>query len=138
MRPRLELRALRRVRAWEYLLRFAFGGAVTVATALVARAGGPDVGGLFLAFPAILPASLTLVARHDGRRQATQEARGAFLGAFALAAFAVVAELLAPRTAPAVTLLTATATWLVTAVLAWTIHERLRHLGSAHVPHPTR
>ncbi len=69
---------------WEYILRFVFGGAITVATGLVASHYGPAVGGMFLAFPAILPASLTLVERHDGRAGATDNARGARLGALAL------------------------------------------------------
>src|SRR5689334_2494674 len=63
----------------EYALRFTFGGAITVCATLVARRYGPSIGGLFLAFPAILPASITLVKRHAGRRQAADDARGAIL-----------------------------------------------------------
>jgi hypothetical protein len=39
-------------------------GAITAAAGLIAGLYGPTIGGLFLAFPSILPASLTLVA-HD-------------------------------------------------------------------------
>jgi hypothetical protein len=56
------------------------------------------------AFPAILPASLTLVARHDGRKQAVAEAGGAILGAVALGVFAATAWLLASNTPPVVTI----------------------------------
>ena len=69
-RLRASLGKLRRVAAWEYALRFAAGGAITAITGLIAQRWGPAVGGLFLAFPAILPASLTLVKQHDGRRRA--------------------------------------------------------------------
>jgi hypothetical protein len=59
--PRLDFAALRKAKAREYVIRFVFGGAVTVAAALVTARLGSIVGGLFLGFPAILPASLTLV-----------------------------------------------------------------------------
>ena len=47
------------------------------------------MGGMFLAFPAILPASLTLVKRHDSRADALDDARGGRVAAIALACFAV-------------------------------------------------
>lgn len=56
--------ALRRTRWYEYALRFFFGGAVTVGAGLIAKFYGPVFGGLFLAFPAIFPASATLVQKH--------------------------------------------------------------------------
>lgn len=87
--PRVHLRGLRAGAWWEHVLRFVFGGLVTASAGLVAHRFGPVVGGLFLAFPAILPASLTLVKEHDGRRSAVNDARGARIGAVALAAFAV-------------------------------------------------
>ena len=53
--------------SWKaYGLRFAFGGLITAITGLIAHNFGPVVGGLFLAFPAILPASVTLIEDHDG------------------------------------------------------------------------
>jgi hypothetical protein len=36
------------------------GGLVTVITGIVAKNWGPVIGGLFLAFPAIFPASATI------------------------------------------------------------------------------
>ena len=73
MTPRLDLSRLRKAHAWELALRFTFGGLVTVGTGLVAHRWGPSIGGLFLAFPSILPASLTLTKRHDGRRDAVDD-----------------------------------------------------------------
>jgi hypothetical protein len=63
--------ALRQSHWYEYLIRFALGGAVTVVAGLIAARFGPVVGGLFLAFPAIFPASATLIEKHvrHGRRR---------------------------------------------------------------------
>ena len=125
MRPSIEPRRLKEMRAWEHLVRFAFGGLVTVATGIVAHRWGPAVAGLFLAFPSILPASLTLVKQHDGRESASDDARGARLGAAGLAAFAVVVAAGAAHL-PALTLLAlASLVWLLVGVLLWT----LRHGG---------
>jgi len=123
--PRFRPSALAQVNAWEYLVRFAFGGIVTMGTGLAAHAWGPSVGGLFLAFPAILPASLTLVQMHEGRRETVAEARGARLGTLGLLAFAALAWALAPRWPAALVLVVATAGWIVTCGAAWTlVHGR--------------
>jgi len=100
--------------------------AATVMAGAIAHAYGPETGGLFLAFPAILPASLTLVARHGGRRQAAEEAQGAILGAVALVAFAGAAWWLAERSRPSLTLATASATWILTALSLWRLLSGLR------------
>lgn len=110
---------LKDTKAWEYAVRFAFGGAITVATGIVGKVWGPLVAGLFLAFPAILPASLTLVKEHDGRTQAVEDARGARLGSVALVAFAVVVVVTADRLSAFAVLTLAALTWLVVAVAAW-------------------
>ncbi len=41
---------LKQATAKEYLLRFAFGGSVTLVTGVIAHSFGPLVGGLFLGF----------------------------------------------------------------------------------------
>jgi hypothetical protein len=46
----------------DYALRFLFGAGVSCA-GIVTLKFGPRVGGAFLAFPATIPASLTLIAR---------------------------------------------------------------------------
>jgi len=119
VRPSLHLDAIRETRMSEYLVRFAFGGSLTVITGLIAHAWGPAVGGLFLAFPAILPASLTLVARHEGRTKAAREARGAVLGAVALGVFAITTSLLAVHVSPVLTLTVATIAWIAVSVVLW-------------------
>jgi hypothetical protein len=107
------------VKLWEWVVRFAFGGAITVATGVIGKVWGPLVAGLFLAFPAILPATLTLVKEHDGRDDTVEDARGARLGSIALAAFAMVVVVTAERLPAAAVLTLAAVTWLVVAVGAW-------------------
>lgn len=116
---------LKDTKAWEYAVRFAFGGAITVATGIIAKVWGPLVAGLFLAFPAILPASLTLVKQHDGRTQAVEDARGARLGSVALGAFALVVMFTADRLPAFAALTLAAVAWLVVSVGAWfALHGR--------------
>ena len=61
--------ALGQTRWYEYLVRFVLGGAMTVVAGLIAARFGPVIGGLFLAFPAIFPASATLIEKHVRERK---------------------------------------------------------------------
>lgn len=117
--PELAPQQLRHTKAWEYLVRFAFGGAITVVTGIVAKLWGPIVAGLFLAFPAILPASITLVKQHDGRHDAIDDARGARLGSFGLAAFAVAVGATALTVSPWLVLAAAAVMWALVDVGLW-------------------
>lgn len=128
--------ALRETRWYEYLIRFALGGAMTVATGIIATRFGPVVGGLFLAFPAIFPASATLIEKHErerkekaglagarrGKEAAALDAQGATLGSLGLAAFALIIWLMVEQ-APYLALVLATLGWLVVAVLAWILRR---------------
>ena len=69
MKISLDLSALGKTKWYEYALRFAFGGSITVAAGLIAKKWGPGVGGLFLAFPAIFPASVGLVEKHEKQKK---------------------------------------------------------------------
>jgi hypothetical protein len=94
---------LKGTRPHEYAVRFFFGGLCTVAAGLIAKRFGPGVGGLFLAFPAIFPASANLVESHEKRRKAkigsdgrnrgrmaaSLDSQGASLGCLGLLAFAL-------------------------------------------------
>ena len=117
--PSLGLNGLRQITWSEHLVRFAFGGAVTVATGLIAHAFGASFGGLFLAFPAILPASLTLLKQHDGRVQAVEAAKGARIGATTLVLFAAAAAWIAPRYGMFPALATASVLWVIAASALW-------------------
>ena len=135
---RLKLSALSGTSWREYLLRFALGGVATVVAGLIAAEFGPVVGGLFLAFPAILPASVTLVEKHvrkrkekaglagsrRGKEAAALDAIGAALGSFGLAAFAAVVWLTIGRLA-AFALVPATAAWVAVAAAAWRLRRAL-------------
>jgi hypothetical protein len=121
MRPQFAPASLRDTKPWEYAIRFVFGGLITVATGLIANAFGPAVAGLFLAFPSILPASITLVKRHDGRARAVDDARGARLGSIGLVAFALVVTFTATALHPVLVLSLATLTWVAVDVTLWRI-----------------
>jgi hypothetical protein len=91
------------------------------------------VGGLFLAFPAILPASLTLVSQHDGRRRALDDARGGRLGSVGLIAFGLVVWVTATTWAPLAVLVVATLVWLLIDGALWAIrYGRAPTVGGRH------
>jgi hypothetical protein len=114
-------------------VRFVFGGAISVLAGLVAKKYGPVLGGLFLAFPAIFPASATLVEKHErqkkkkagitktirGRQAAALDAYGAALGAVGLFFFAVVVWMFLREYNVELVLFAATAMWTLASVLLW-------------------
>jgi Protein of unknown function (DUF3147) len=61
--------SLKEGRWYEYLVRFALGGAATVFTGFISSLFGASIGGLFLALPAIFCASATLIEKHEIRRK---------------------------------------------------------------------
>jgi hypothetical protein len=95
--PHLNLDKVRECDVPGLAIRFAFGFCVSVAVGIITEVAGDRVGGLFLAFPAILPASLTLIAQQEGERKARVDAGGAIIGGIALAFFGVVSWLLLGR-----------------------------------------
>ena len=137
----MNLSALREIKLHEYLVRFVFGGSATVFAGLVAHYYGPGLGGLFLAFPAIFPASMTLLDTHQkkqqerlghqgsrrGRMAAAIDAAGAVSGALALIAFALVLERFLPAHHAAVVIAAATALWMALAYLLWKLRQ-YRHV----------
>src|SRR6201996_531081 len=100
---RFKLSALKEGRWYEYGIRFGLGGLATVVTGIIADSKGASIGGLFLAFPAVLCASATLVEAHErrekrehhmeGHRRGTDaaglETAGAVMGSLGLAAFGI-------------------------------------------------
>jgi hypothetical protein len=118
---------LRSMSPRELGIRFAFGAGVSLLAAIVSTLAGARVGGLFLAFPAILLATLTLMERKDGLPPARDDARGAVLGTVGLVAFAIVAAALLPRWHPAWALVAATGAW---AAVSGTAYLVLRRAGA--------
>ena len=75
MKIEINFAALARSKWYEYLVRFAFGGLITALAGIIAKRYGPGVGGLFLAFPAIFPATATLLEKHEKHRKERVEDR---------------------------------------------------------------
>jgi len=115
---------LRAARPRDLLIRFGFGFAVSVIAGAVGLAAGDRAGGLFLAFPAILPASLTLIADKEGDSAATVDAGGALIGAVALVVFAIVAWQSLGRAPLTVAEGAAFAAWLIASVGAYFVVRR--------------
>jgi hypothetical protein len=106
--------------SWKgYAIRFLFGGAVTVFAGWIAAKDGPVVGGLFLAFPAILPASVTLIRQHEDAHAAGQDAYGAVLGSIGLVAFGGMVWAASAHLASWLVLLLALAAWLAVSLIAY-------------------
>lgn len=121
------------------MVRFVFGGLITAAAGLIGKKYGPVIGGLFLAFPAIFPASATLIEKHEkekkqqqglhgtvrGRQLASVDAAGAAMGSVGLTVFGwLVSELIFGHRSWMV-LLGATTAWLGVSVLMWVIRKHL-------------
>jgi Protein of unknown function (DUF3147) len=135
MKIQVNLSALGQSRWYEYLSRFIFGGIATALAGVIADKCGPTIGGLFLAFPAIFPASATLIESHEqkrkrriaghgtmrGKKAAALDAAGAAAGAFGLMAFALTVWKLIERLPLWATLIAAIIAWLVVSVSAWRI-----------------
>jgi hypothetical protein len=139
MRIKLDPSVLRETSWYEYAIRFLFGGLITAGTGLIAKEFGAVIGGLFLAFPAILPASATLIAKHErekkgehglhgsarARKTASVDAAGASLGSLGLVAFARLGWRLLNVEIPWLVLLFATTAWMIVSVVAWQIRKRV-------------
>lgn len=139
MRIGFSLSSLRRTTAFEYAIRFVFGGLITLIAGVVARVWGAEVAGLLLAFPAIFPASATLLERHQverkhacgqhgsrrGREAAALDAAGAVLGGMGLVVFGVMIWQLLPRYSPALILIASAAAWFGVSSALWRIRKAL-------------
>ena len=138
---RINLSGLRESRWYEFVIRFVLGGLMTVAAGAIATLYGPEVGGLFLAFPAIFLASTTLIEKHErerkeeaglagarrGKGAAALDAVGAALGSIGLAVFGLVVWLMTPIV-PWAALITACVAWFAVSVALWSARRvRLKH-----------
>jgi hypothetical protein len=110
MRIKVDLSVIGQTRWYEYAIRFLFGGLITAVAGIIAKKFGPVIGGLFLAFPAIFPASATLIEKHEkekkeerglrgtrrGREAASVDAAGSAMGSVGLLVFASIVWQFAP------------------------------------------
>jgi len=138
MQIKLDPSTLRQTKFQQYAVRFVFGGLITAIAGVIAQKYGASVGGLFLAFPAIFPASATLVEEHEerrkekhglagserGREAASVDAAGAAMGSIGLLVFALLVWRFLPRHTPWLVLSTATLSWLTVSVLIWQLRKR--------------
>jgi hypothetical protein len=145
VRIQIDLASLRRIQWHEYVVRFLLGGTITVVTGLIAKAWGPVVGGLFLAFPAIFPSSATLLDKHEqekkrkagipatirGRLAVGLDARGAALGSIAMGAFALLVWKVLPEHNAAMVLGGALLVWVIVAAGIWRL-RKLHVYSSRH------
>jgi len=139
MRIRLDLSTLGQTKWHDYAVRFLFGGLITAIAGMIAKKFGPGIGGLFLAFPAIFPASATLIEKHEeekkeslglngaarGRSAASIDAAGSSMGSIGLFIFAFVVWQFMPRDPAWMVLGGATVLWLGVSVAIWQIRKAL-------------
>jgi Protein of unknown function (DUF3147)/Domain of unknown function (DUF202) len=129
--------ALRQTKWHDYALRFLFGGLVTAVAGIIAKKFGPGIGGLFLAFPAIFPASATLIEKHekqkkqragfDGTKRARAaaglDAAGSARGSIGLIAFALLVWRLLPDHSSYVVLAGSALVWFGVSVAFWQLNR---------------
>ena len=136
--PHASLAKLKKVRAWEHVVRFVFGGVITAIAGWIGSRYGTAVGGLFLAFPAILAASSTLVEKHErerkeekgllgkyrGRHAAGADCAGAAMASIGLIAFAIFAWKLLPEHSLPAVITGATLLWALISASIWLLWKR--------------
>jgi hypothetical protein len=149
MHIKIDPSVLGQTKWYEYAVRFLFGGPITAVAGIIAQKVGPGIGGIFLAFPAIFPASATLIEKHErqkkekeglkgtqrGREAASIDAAGSAMGSiglwvfalwvFALWVFALWVWQFLPRHCTRMVLVAATAAWLTVSMLTWHARKRV-------------
>ena len=139
MQIKVDPSVIGQTRLYEYVVRFLFGGLITAVAGIVAKKFGVGIGGLFLAFPAIFPASATLIEKHEkkkkeeeglqgtqrGREAASVDAAGAAMGSIGLSVFALLVWQFLPRHSAWTVLTGATIAWLTVSVLIWYVRKRV-------------
>jgi len=138
MKIQVSFSALAETKWHEYAVRFLAGGLITVIAGVIAKQCGPVIGGLFLAFPAIFPASATLIEKHEtekkeraglkGTKRAADavrlDASGASMGSIGLAVFGLMVWQTLPNHFAWLVLTVATVAWLAVSVFLWELRER--------------
>jgi Protein of unknown function (DUF3147) len=125
---------LREIKPRDLAVRFAFGAATSVIAGGATLLYGPHAGGVFLAFPAILTASVTLIEKDEGMAAAVHDVEGAVLGAVGLALFAIAFEATIERAAVGWALVLSMATWLATSVALYLTVEIARRVRRKGLP----
>jgi hypothetical protein len=139
MRVRFDVSNIRKSRWHELAIRFLLGGLITVAAGLIGKKYGAAVGGLFLAFPAIFPASATLIDKHEkekkqraglqgtgrARQLVSVDAAGTAMGSVGLFVFALLVTELVRQHSAWLVISAATLVWIGVSVLIWHVRKRM-------------
>lgn len=120
-RPRFSMDKVRETTPGELMIRFVAGAATSTASGVVTLIFGARVGGILLGFPAIMAASLTLIAAEEDKQTAREDARGGIAGSCALTLFAAVAALTFGHLPGGVVLALSAVVWAGAAVLLYAI-----------------
>lgn len=126
MLPAVEPAKLRGIRPKEYLIRFALGAAVSIVAGILSKTVSARFGGAFLAFPSILPASLTLIQEKEGTRRADRNAIGAVLGSVGLVVFAMIGGAAFGHIQPIAALVLALGGWAISSCALYGLLAFLR------------
>jgi hypothetical protein len=116
----------------DYIIRLVFGAAISLVAGAIGMKFGPRLGGVLLGFPAILPASLTLIEKKEGKEQASVDSIGAGLGAVAMIAFAVFVSLTVVSWGVLPSLAASLVVWLAVAIGLYLLVQ-MTH-GEPHAP----
>jgi hypothetical protein len=141
MKIGLDIESLKENRWSEYAQRFFFGGIITATAGMIAKKFGPEVAGLLLAFPAIFPASATIIEKHEkekmaragsdgtrrGRSMASIDAAGATMGSLGLIAFGALVWKALPLYPTWAVLFAATLVWFGVAISVWILRRSFRN-----------
>ena len=132
----IDFSKVKQARMRDYVLRFCIGGMISIAAAGISQGTNSRFGGIFVAFPAILLASLTLIGRCEGEERAEDDAKGGVVGAVALVVTTVVLSLTLQALAGAWSLLLALLTWLICGIGLYVVCFKLGWLR--HTPRRSR
>jgi hypothetical protein len=140
MLVKLDPSKVKETRWHEFGVRFLLGGLITAFAGIIGHKYGAPIGGLFLAFPAIFPASATLIDKHEkekkeraglnghgrARQLVSVDAAGTAIGSIGLFAFAFLIHETIRDHSTWLVIGGATIVWAGVSVLAWYLRKRTR------------
>jgi Protein of unknown function (DUF3147) len=140
MLVKLDPSKVKETRWHEFGVRFLLGGLITAFAGIIGHKYGAPMGGLFLAFPAIFPASATLIDKHEkekkeraglnghgrARQLVSVDAAGTAIGSIGLFVFAFLIHETIRDHSTLLVIGGATIVWAGVSVLAWYLRKRTR------------
>jgi hypothetical protein len=123
---KLTAKGITEARPRDLIVRFVAGAITSIVAGAITLAAGSRAGGILLAFPAILAASMTLIEEQEDGHEAREDSRGAVLGGCGMLAFAAVVALTLGTLPGAASLALASVAWTVVAVGGYMLIWRRR------------